>query len=131
MANPVCTVATLAESNPGFGLQGLNRKQYETALIYFMVLELAAIGGTNYAAGMNTTLVNDAKQLVGTMDRNQRRIALLNIARNRAVTAGASVPASVNALNALTSCCFQAAPDLESILILLMCRLGVHKAYPQ
>lgn len=131
MAAPVCTRDSLAVQNPGFGLAGLNQRQYQAAAIYFRVLELAAMGGTDYRAVLNTTLINDAKQLVGTMNANQRRIAQLNIARNTAIAAGASVPASVNALNALTACCFQSYADLESILILLQCLLGVHKAYPQ
>lgn len=128
---PTCTVAALAESNPVFGLQGLNRKQYYTALIYFKVLELAAIGGTNYASTLNSTLINDATALVKTMDPNQRKIAMLNIARNNAIAAGASVPATANALNALTACCFQSFSDLEAIMILLDCQLGYHADYPQ
>lgn len=131
MANPVCTAATLAETNPVFGLQGLNKKQYQAATLYFMVLELAAMGGTNYTSVINSTLISDATALVKTMDPNQRRIALLNIARNRAIAAGASVPATANALNALTACCFQGFSDLEAIEILLLCKLGVHKAYTQ
>lgn len=127
---PTCTKAALAETNPGFGLQGLNPRQYTAAMIRLKVLELAANGGTNYAAVMNTTLINDAKQLVATMDPNQRRIARLNIARQAAVTAGASVPATVNLLNAGTACCFQAMPDLDSILLFLECALGAHRTPP-
>jgi len=123
---PICTREALAETNPGFGLAGLNRRQYEAALIVFKVLELAAIGGTDYTTTLTTDLIDDAKQLVGTMDGNQRRIAMLNIARNNAIAAGASVPADVNALNALSACCLQATADLESILILLECQLGEH-----
>lgn len=131
MAAPVCTRASLAESNPGFGLAGLNPTQFKAAMIYFKVLELAAIGGTNYTAALTTTLVADAVALTKTMDPNQRRIAMLNIARNNAINAGASVPASVNALNLATACCLQAYGDLDALLILLECKLGTSKAYPQ
>ena len=128
MATPICTRATLAETNPGFGRAGLNNTQFKAAAIYFMVLELAAIGGTDYSAVMNTTLIEDAVALVKTMNPDQRRIALLNILRNNAIAAGADVPADVNELNAATACCFQSYPDLDSIIVLLLCQLGAHAA---
>lgn len=132
MANPTCTTAALAETNPGFGLQGFNDRQYQAALIYLKVLELAAIGGTDYRDTLNSTLITDAVALAQRMDRNQRQIALLNIAWNNAEAAGATMPADANALNALTKCCFQSeVVDFEAILILLGCKLGVHKDYPQ
>ena len=132
MANPTCTTASLAETTPGFGLQGLNDRQYKAAAIYFMVLELAALGGTDYTAVLTTTLVEDATTLVGRMDRNQRRIALLQVLSNNAEAAGATVPTTVNDLNEATGCCFQAGNvDFDAIMLLLLCKLGVHKDYPQ
>lgn len=125
---PTCTRAALAETLPGFGLAGLNPTQFKAALIYFKVLELAAIGGTDYSAVMNTTLISDAVALTKTMNPNQRRIAALNIARNNAIAAGATVPETVNDLNAETACCFQAFGDLDAILLMLECLLGEHAA---
>jgi hypothetical protein len=129
--NPTCTTASLAETTPGYGLQGLNPRQYKAAAIYFKVLELAAVGGTDYRAVLNSTLISDAVTLVGRMDRNQRRIARMQILANNATASGASMPATVNALNALTKCCFQSYQDLDAIELLLDCKLGVHKSYPQ
>jgi len=97
-----------------------------------MALELAAIGGTDYTSSMTTTLIDDATTLVGRMDPNQRRIAFLQIWRNNAVAAGASVPSTFNDLNEATGCCFQSQNvDFNAIEMLLLCKLGRAKAYPQ
>ncbi len=124
MAVPVCTRNGLAATNPGFGLDGLNKTQYTAALIALKVLTLEAIGGTDYTDSMTTTLIKDAVNLTGSMDPNQRRIARLTIAYNNAVAAGADVPSDLSDLNALTACCLQSYGDLDSILILLDCKLG-------
>lgn len=133
MANPTCTRATLLETNPGFGGAGFDRNQAKAAAIYFMAAELAAIGGTNYLSAMTTTLVEDATTLAGSADPNQYFIGLMNVARNNAVAAGASVSDNLSTINAQTGCCFQSiGPDgMDWIILLLLCRLGVHKAYPQ
>lgn len=114
-------------------MSGLNRRQYEAALIWLKIQELALIGGTDYRSVMLTTLIDDAVALTKTMNPNQRRIAMLNIAYNAAIQAGADYVAELDAegLNDQTACCFQDYPDLESILILLECKLGRHADYPQ
>lgn len=124
---PTCTTASLTAES-GFGLAGLNDTQYKAALIYFKVLELAALGGTDYSATMTTTLIQDAIALKGGMSRDQYQIALLTIARNNAVAAGATVPDTLSELNAATACCFQATAYMDAILLLLECELGVHAA---
>lgn len=134
MANPVCTTDTLSEINPGFGFQGLNPRQYEAAMIYFMVLELAANGGTNYASAMNTTLISDTVSFIGQADPNQRRIAWLNVVRNNAISAGATVPSEAlwKTINSLTGCCFQnESVDMDAVMLFLTCKLGRHADYPQ
>lgn len=81
---------------------------------------------------MNSTLISDATTFVGRMDRNQRRIAKMNILLNNAEAAGATVSDDPNVVNGLTSCCFQSEPvDFDAIKLMLMCKLGVHKDYPQ
>lgn len=103
-------------------------------MIYFMVKELAANGGTDYSAVMTSTLISDALALVGRSDRNQRHTGWLNIAYNNAVSAGATVPDAdaLSDINALTGCCFQNEQvDFDAIMLLLACKLGVHKDYPQ
>lgn len=132
MSNPTCTAASLATTNPAFGLQGFNPKQYQAAKLYLMALELAALGGTDYTATMTTDLIDDATTLAQKMDPNQRRIAMLQIYANNATAAGASVPETFNELNDATGCCFQSQQvDMGAIELLLLCKLGVHKAYPQ
>lgn len=130
-AMPICTTESLTV-NTIFGGHGFNSRQYEAALIYLKVLQLAANGGTDYTTTLTTTLIADAQALVGRMDVNQRRIARLQIAWNNAAAAGAAMPADANALNALTACCFQNENvDFDAILMLLECVLGVNAPYPQ
>lgn len=132
MANPSCSRDSLATTTPGFGLQGLNPRQYRAAKLYLMALELKGIGGTDYTSAMTTTLISDAVTLVGRMDPNQLRIAMLQVQSNNAAASGQSVPSTVNDLNAATKCCFQNqnAP-FDAMELLLLCKLGVHKSYPQ
>ena len=92
MSNPACTTSSLASTNTGFGLAGLTEPQYKAALIYFKVLELAAIGGTDYRTSLMNGLVNDANALASQMTPDQRRISALNVAMNKAIAAGATVP---------------------------------------
>ena len=131
MANPTCTTAILTEAL-GVGQTALNRKQREAAILYMMAAQLAAIGGTDYTAVMTTTLVTDAKTLVGRMTPFERQVAWFNIIRNNAIANGATIPSSsLSALNEATGCCFQAYSDLESIEMLLRCKLGKQATYPQ
>lgn len=118
-------------ANPGFGMIGFTEAQYKAAAIFFMVAELAAIGGTNYLATLNTTLIDDANTLVGMASVDQMRSATLTILQRNAIAAGASVPDTLNGINALTSCCFQSTDQMDNIMLLLMCKLGTHKLYPQ
>lgn len=118
-----CTIAELAELNPGFGWGGLEGQQYRAAAIYFKVLELQAVGGTDYRSTL-TALIEDARELA-ELTPDQQRIAHLNIARNNAITAGADVPDNLSDLNALTAC-FCSDVDMDAIDLLLACRLGNH-----
>lgn len=126
---PECTRDSLATSNVGFG-NAFDDRQYWAAALRFMVLELAAIGGTDYSTTMTTTLISDAQALVGRMDPNQLRIATLNILRNNAVAAGATVPTDLSEINEATGCCFQSASvNFEEIFLFLLCQLGHHAEY--
>lgn len=127
---PNCTISDLAEQNPGFGRQGMNPKQQKAALLYMMVLELAAIGGTDYRSTMATTLISDAKSLE-KLNPDQRMVAMIQIARNSASLNGATVPATPSLVNEATACCVQAAPNLDLLILWMTCQLGRHKVYPQ
>lgn len=136
MANPVCDTATLAEVNPGFGLQGFNHRQYEAAMIYFMVRELAANGGTDYSSSFGTDpspLISAATTFIGRADVNQRRIMMLQIMRNNAVSSGAVIPADSawSAVNTLTAQIQSETVDFDAVILFLLCQLGRHADYPQ
>lgn len=95
-----------------------------------MVKELAAIGGTDYSNALTTTLISDAVTLARTMNLSERRLAIMTIYKNNAVAAGASIPSNSNTLRDNVKCLVNY-PDLKSVELLLLCKLGVHKAYPQ
>lgn len=126
---PTCTTASLFETNVGF-VKGLDPVQRKAALLYYMALELAAIGGTDYTATMTTDLISDTNDLFEKASPDMLEIALLNIAANNAEAAGADLPATLNELNAATACCFQNAPTpgMDKIYLFLLCKLGQHAA---
>ena len=130
MANPSCSYTSLAESNPCLSPAVLTSNQRKAIRIWFMVKELAALGGTNYSAVLASTLITDAVNFGDTMSLAQRDTALMAIYRNNAVAAGASIPSDPGQLVDAVKC-FEDYPDLNAIELMLLCKLGVHKAYPQ
>jgi hypothetical protein len=111
-------------------MKGLNPRQWKAAMVYLMALELKAMGGTDYTSALTTTLIDDSAA-IQDLNENQRQIARLQIQWNNASANGASMPASVDALNALTACCVDAVPDLDLLILWLSCKLGQHEDYPQ
>ncbi len=106
--------------------------QQKAMLLYARVLELAAIGGTDYTAALTTTLTTDAACPPSSAD--DIRAANIAIAFANATTAGASVPDTLAAkMSAIR--CLQHVPGgmatLDRYLLLVTCKLGVHKAYVQ
>lgn len=135
MADPTCTVDTLVTGARCF--KNFQASERLSLLILFRSLELAAIGGTNYNGqlGNNGTLENDSKcykNLAMSNPVSVPSIYELSIASAAAVTAGATVPSTSDALNAAIACNknFPIA-DKGAQLLNLLCKLGVHKAYPQ
>lgn len=118
---PTCTRASLTTSNIQF--ESLNPVQQKAAMVYLLALQLEAINGPNYLNTLTTDLVEDANTLMGTVNRSQRKVALLNILYNNAVEAGAE-ELTVQEINAATSCCLQAWGDMDAIIIMLLCLLG-------
>lgn len=95
-----------------------------------MVKELTALGGTDYSAVLDSTLISDAVTFGDTMNLAQRSTALLAIYRNNAVAAGATIPSDPSTL-ADNVKCLDNYQDLNTVELMLLCKLGVHKAYPQ
>lgn len=100
--------------------------------IWFMVNELATIGGTDYTAALGTTLLDDASDLISAMTRDDRAVAELSIYFNNAVEAGATLSSDVDTLMSEARLLVDATPDqLQQMYLLLLCKLGIHKSYPQ
>lgn len=132
MANPTCTTATNTTDAACYNGRILNPAQQWALLVYAKVLELAAIGGTDYTNALTTTLLTDAACPPTTEDAIMA--ANINVAFNNAAAAGATVPSTISLkLNAVR--CLQYVPGgvekLKRIDLLLNCKLGVSKAYPQ
>lgn len=132
MANPVCTYTSLIESFPCLSGQVFTERQQLILRIWFNVLELASLSGTDYRALLNSTLITDAVSFAGQADLSMLRTALLAINRNNAVAAGATVQSDPSQLFDNVECLQnQPKATLEKIALMLQCKLGVHKAYPQ
>jgi len=133
MANPTCSTTTLITDAAPYRLDSdLNPKQQKCLLLYAMALELNAIGGTNYTSSLATTMVSDALTLENGMTTDQVTAALINLGFVRATAAGASVPSDLaTKLSNLGLLIEFDDVTLNKIFLLLTCKLGVHKGYPQ
>lgn len=131
MANPTCSVAGFQTSC--YRMPTINALQQRALKIYAMILQLQAIGGTDYrGSNLVGTLVTDATQLTCGMRQPDMDAALIHILFTQAAGAGATVPADINAKSAAINCLLNVNPDLMSRMeLLLTCKLGVRKAYPQ
>lgn len=132
MANPTCTLVTLVDNAACYRQSALNPIQQKALLVYAKVLELEAIGGTDYTAALTTTLLEDTACPPYTADHI--RAANVAVAFNNADAAGATVPTDIqDALAAVK--CLQHVPGgmatLDRIDVFLNCSLGQSKAYPQ
>lgn len=130
MANPACSTAVLVEANPCLSQNVFSTTDQKYLQVYFNILELASLGGTDYRSVLTTTLISDAVTLADTMNLSQRCTASLAIHRNNAVAAGASVPTDPSQLKDAIKC-FEDYPDVVALQLLLLCKLGVHKSFPQ
>lgn len=134
MANPTCTKATLSGSAAAcYGVPAnLSPKQAKALDLYAKVLELAAIGGTNYLTLLTSTLLSDAATMTCGMEQADRDAARLVIAFNNAAAAGATVPSTMAGKLDIAKCLVEATDkQLDEALVLLLCQLGRAKAYPQ
>ena len=101
-------------------------------LIYAKVLELAAIGGTNYTAQLTGTLLQAAACPPSTDD--EVMAANINVAFNNATSAGATPPSTIQTKIAAVKR-LQHVPGglnkLKQIDLYLNCALGRSKSFPQ
>lgn len=130
MSFPTCTAASLI--NPCFNLSVLNDHLRKQLQIWAMVNELAVIGGGNYTQTLSTTLLTDAAAVFQTMNKNERQVAETSILINNSGQAGAPLTTAINTLMQQIAPLNNATMDqLEQIRLLLLCKLGTHKTYPQ
>jgi hypothetical protein len=135
----------------------LSDDQQQALLLYAKILELKAIGGTDYTPSLmgqsgTPQIVQDALTLFNGFTADQLTCGLINLNFIRANAAGATVPGGANTpgnvavglqLAQLGNFFFTAIgfnPNnagqvnpviLQKIFTLLEGKLGVHKAYPQ
>ncbi len=131
MANPTCTRDSLISGAACYREPVISKHDQDARLVYLKVLELQAIGGTDYRSAVNTLFV-DANTLSCGFQPGDFDGAAVVIAANNATAAGASVP-STRATLADAVKCFENFTDfqLKQAKLLLDCKLGVSKAYPQ
>jgi len=131
MANPTCTRDGLVSSKACFSGTRLSKRQKLARRVYFDLLQLAAIGGTNYLEAIST-LNTDANSLSCGFKPDDFDGAELAIAQNNASSAGAFLPTTDTALAAAVKCLEDYSDhQLKQMQLLLYCKLGIGKSYPQ
>jgi hypothetical protein len=134
MANPTCSLTTLVTNAAQYNQQFITPQMKRCLAIYAKVLELEAIGGTDYTGdGLVGALASDAASLFNSgFTPDALEAANLAILFANATAAGATVPADVNDKLAAINKLLQTDPNmLAKMDTLLNCKLGVHKNYPQ
>ena len=132
MANPTCNATTLITNGAPYKLGTIDPIRRKALRIYAMVLELDALGGTDYTTELTGDLLEDTK-MPPTLP-NEVDAAHVAIAFDRADTAGASVPATLNEKLAVVKGLIHVpggCERLDQIALYLECKLGVHKTFPQ
>lgn len=100
-----------------------------------MAKELAALGGTDYTSTANlgpSGTLNTAAAAFNTMTPQQLALSYLTVFKNNAVAAGATIASDIDDIAAAIKCLDNFDEKvLEQMELLLTCKLGVHKTYPQ
>lgn len=114
-------------------LTNFNANEQTALMIYFNVLELAALGGEDYTdeLGPDGTLATDSA-CNATLTPYQKGLAALLVNQNNASDAGATVPDTQAALASAIACLKnQPIGMLDAMLLNVQCQLGRHAAYNQ
>jgi len=129
MSAPICTNASLATTC--YQLTSITEKQQKALIVYAKMLQLAIIGGTDYVGRLNL-LLSDSAALCCGMTEKDRDAARVHLQFAKAAVAGASVPDTISAKQAQINCLVESdEKQLDEADLLLTCRLGIHKSYPQ
>jgi hypothetical protein len=131
VANPTCTRDEFVSKFACY--KNLDAQERQALKLYLNVLELAAIGGTDYTAelGPGGDLNADAIEF-NRMTSLELELSELVVAANNATSAGATVSSDIQELaNAIKCLKNFDMRTLANMQLLVDCQLGVHKAYPQ
>lgn len=135
MANPVCTNATL---NLGCFKGGvLNTKQRLAFRIWYLANELSVLGGQNYTglivSGGIGGLLGDTIQQFDKYSMDDMDAALTAIYYKNAIAAGANVSNVPNTtINSVKHMVNNMDTDtMQRMETFLLCKIGVHKTFPQ
>lgn len=134
MARPSESACTRAHFTDGVAcLVPFDSHQRKALLVYYNVLELAALGGTNYIAQLGPTgTLQSAAACNLTLDPTQQELALLLINQGNADDAGATLPATQIATADAIACLKNFPPAmLDAMYLTLQCLLGRHQVMPQ
>lgn len=134
MARPsetACTLATMVAETACFKILSLHEQQ--TLMVYLKVLELEALGGTDYTEEMGPSgELNLDAVAYDTMDRFTRNLARLWIQKDNAVSSGATVSEDIQVIKEAIKCLVNFDQNvLDKMDLLLTCQLGRHAAMPQ
>jgi hypothetical protein len=131
MANPTCTKATLISAGACLSGKLLSEHDRKVLQVWFMAKQLAAIGGTNYTADLET-LASDSNSLTCGFQPDDMATSELVIEKNNAVSAGASISSDKDTLAGDVKCLDNYSDfALNQMILNLRCKLGRGKAYPQ
>lgn len=129
--NPTCTRETLISGGACYKGPRLSAHDQQVRLVYLKVLQLAANGGTDYSAAVNTLFV-DANTLSCGFQPDDFDTSAVVIAANNATSAGATIPSTQAALSEAVKCYSKFTDfQIKQANLLLDCLIGRGADYPQ
>jgi len=108
----------------------VNPHTQKTLLLYAKVIELRSIGGTDYTTALDQLAI-DAQQLEVGGSVDERMAALINLAFVNAGQGTTTYSALQSILGKIVALLPHSDDMLERMDLLVTCKLGVHKSYPQ
>lgn len=120
---PTCTRASLISNSACFNGTRLSEHDQMVRRVYFDMLQLAALGGTNYSSAIST-MAADANTLSCGFQPDNFDAAELVIASNNATAAGATVPTGATLADAVKCLDNYTDYQLKQMQLLLYCKLG-------
>lgn len=119
---PLCTISSFYAASC-FGAPCIDKRTQKAIMVRSLVLELAALGGTNYSSNLSLLLSDTAK--LRKLSPENRDAAMLKVNLNNATSAGAVI-GTINQLRAQSIQYANSQDQLENMILLLTCKLGTH-----